>query len=48
VLSVLMPHVTSDALDLYLPKTFDLVCANAARPMRGEPFVNAVDPANGY
>jgi phosphoglycerate dehydrogenase-like enzyme len=45
---VLTPHVTSDDLDGYLPKTFDLVFANAARLMRGETLVNAVDPARGY
>jgi phosphoglycerate dehydrogenase-like enzyme len=45
---LLTPHVTSDDLDNYLPKTFDLVFANAARLMRGEPLVNIVDPARGY
>lgn len=45
---VLTPHVTSDDLDGYLPKTFDLVFANAARLIRGEPLVNTVDPARGY
>jgi phosphoglycerate dehydrogenase-like enzyme len=45
---VLTPHVTSDDLDGYLPKTFDLVFANAARLMRGEELINVVDPARGY
>jgi phosphoglycerate dehydrogenase-like enzyme len=45
---VLTPHVTSDDLDGYLPKTFDLVFANAARLMRGETLVNVVDPTRGY
>jgi phosphoglycerate dehydrogenase-like enzyme len=45
---VLTPHVTSDDLDDYLPKTFDLVFANAARLMRGEALANVVDPARGY
>jgi phosphoglycerate dehydrogenase-like enzyme len=45
---VLTPHVTSDDLDGYLPKTFDLVFANAARLMRGDPLVNLVDPRRGY
>jgi phosphoglycerate dehydrogenase-like enzyme len=45
---ILTQHVTSDDLDLYLPKTFDLVFANAARLQRGEPLLNAVDPARGY
>lgn len=45
---ILTPHVTSDDLDQYLPKTYDLVFANAARLLRGEPLLNAVDPALGY
>jgi phosphoglycerate dehydrogenase-like enzyme len=45
---VLTPHVTSDDLDGYLPKTFDLVFANAARLMHGETLINVVDPARGY
>jgi phosphoglycerate dehydrogenase-like enzyme len=45
---VLTPHVTSDDLDEYLPMTLDLVFANAARLMRGEPLANAVDLALGY
>jgi phosphoglycerate dehydrogenase-like enzyme len=45
---VLMPHVTSDDLDCYLPKTLDLVFANAARLRRGQPLVNVVDPMRGY
>jgi phosphoglycerate dehydrogenase-like enzyme len=45
---ILTPHVTSDDLDAYLPKTFDLVFANAARLRRGETLINVVDPARGY
>jgi phosphoglycerate dehydrogenase-like enzyme len=45
---VLTPHVTSDDLDEYLPKTFDLVFANAARLIHGETLINLVDPARGY
>jgi phosphoglycerate dehydrogenase-like enzyme len=45
---VLTPHVTSDDLDGYLPKTFDLVFANATRLMCGETLINVVDPARGY
>lgn len=44
----LTPHVTSDDLDEYMPKTLDLVFANAARLMRGDPLLNAVNPALGY
>jgi hypothetical protein len=43
-----MPHVSSDDLDEYLPATFDLVFANAARLSRGEPLHNRVDPGLGY
>jgi phosphoglycerate dehydrogenase-like enzyme len=45
---VLMPHVTSDDFDEYLPKTLDLVFANAARLMNGETLFNRIDPARGY
>ena len=45
---ILTPHVTSDDLDEYLPKTFDLVFTNAARLMRGRTLLNAVDPVRGY
>jgi len=45
---VLTPHVTSDDLDNYLPKTLDLVFANAARLLRGQTLVNTVDPVRGY
>ena len=45
---VLTPHVTSDDLHQYLPRTFDLVFANAARLLRGETPANVVDPARGY
>jgi phosphoglycerate dehydrogenase-like enzyme len=45
---VMIPHVSSDDLELYLPKTYDLAFANAARLMRGETLLNAVDPALGY
>ncbi len=45
---VMMPHCSSDDLDRYLPKTYDLVFANIARLRRGEPLLNAVDPILGY
>lgn len=45
---VVMPHVTSDDLDTYLPDTFDLVFTNAARQSRGEPLLNSVDRERGY
>jgi len=45
---ILTPHVTSDDLDRYLPRTIDLVFANAARLLRGEPLLNTVDRERGY
>jgi phosphoglycerate dehydrogenase-like enzyme len=45
---IMIPHVSSDDLDRYMPKTYDLAFANIARLLRGEPLVNAVDPARGY
>ena len=45
---VMMPHVTSDDLDDYLPLTYDLVFTNALRLANGEPLLNRVDPKRGY
>jgi phosphoglycerate dehydrogenase-like enzyme len=45
---IITPHVSADDADRYLPLTFDLVFANAARLQRGEPLLNVVDPVRGY
>jgi phosphoglycerate dehydrogenase-like enzyme len=45
---LITPHVTSDDTVEYLPKTYDLVFANAARLQRGEGLLNRVDPEAGY
>ncbi len=45
---MITPHVTSDDATEYLPKTYDLVFANAALLLRGEAPHNRVDPAAGY
>ncbi len=45
---IITPHVSADDAELYLPLTFDLVFANAARLQRGEPLLNVVDPVRGY
>jgi phosphoglycerate dehydrogenase-like enzyme len=45
---LLMPHVTSDDEDLYLPKTFDLVFENARRLLSGMPLRNIVDRQREY
>jgi phosphoglycerate dehydrogenase-like enzyme len=45
---LLMPHVTSDDEERYMPKTLDLAFANAGRLQRGETLLNRVDPVLGY
>jgi phosphoglycerate dehydrogenase-like enzyme len=45
---IITPHVSADDADLYLPLTFDLVFANAARLQRGEQLLNVVNPVRGY
>jgi phosphoglycerate dehydrogenase-like enzyme len=44
----IMPHVSSDDLDLYLPKTFDLVFQNLERLLTNEPLVNCIDRTKQY
>jgi phosphoglycerate dehydrogenase-like enzyme len=44
----IMPHVSSDDLDLYLPKTFDLVFQNLERLLTNQPLLNAVDRLKQY
>jgi phosphoglycerate dehydrogenase-like enzyme len=45
---IVLPHVSSDDHDLYLPKTLDLALANIGRLMRGETLLNTVDRERGY
>jgi phosphoglycerate dehydrogenase-like enzyme len=45
---ILIPHVSSDDSERYMPKTLDLAFANAGRLQRGETLLNRVDPALGY
>jgi phosphoglycerate dehydrogenase-like enzyme len=45
---ILMPHVTSDDENQYLPKTFDLVFENARRLATGQPLLNVVDLQREY
>jgi len=45
---IITPHVSADDAERYLPLTFDLVFANAARLQRGEALLNVVDPVRGY
>jgi len=45
---ILLPHVTSDDEERYMPKTLDLAFANAGRLQRGEALLNRVDLGLGY
>jgi phosphoglycerate dehydrogenase-like enzyme len=45
---IMMPHVTSDDADEYLPKTFDMVFENVRRFAAGQPLLNVVDKMRGY
>lgn len=45
---VLMPHVTSDDEDQYLPRSCDLVFENFRRFVNGRELLNVVDRALGY
>jgi phosphoglycerate dehydrogenase-like enzyme len=45
---ILMPHVTSDDEDQYLPRSFDLVFENFRRFARGRELLNVVDRTRGY
>jgi phosphoglycerate dehydrogenase-like enzyme len=45
---ILMPHVTSDDEQKYLPKTLDLVFENARRLSTGNALLNLVDRVRGY
>jgi phosphoglycerate dehydrogenase-like enzyme len=45
---ILMPHVTSDDEDSYLPKTFDLVFENLQRLANDQPLLNLIDRHQEY
>jgi phosphoglycerate dehydrogenase-like enzyme len=45
---IMMPHVTSDDEDQYLPKSFDLVFENVRRLISGKKLLNVVDRESGY
>ncbi len=45
---VMMPHVTSDDEDEYLPKTLDLVFENIGRLATGTPLINVVGRLREY
>jgi phosphoglycerate dehydrogenase-like enzyme len=45
---IITPHVLSDDLDEYIPRTLDIFFDNVRRHMAGEPFTNIVDIAREY
>ena len=45
---IITPHCSSDDLDLYTPKTLDLVFDNVERFIAGTPLRNRVDPTRQY
>jgi glyoxylate/hydroxypyruvate reductase len=45
---IITPHVSSDDLDHYLPKTFDLVFQNLERLLTDQPLLNCVDSMKQY
>jgi len=45
---VITPHVSSDDAEAYVPRTLDLVMANAARYLAGRPLRNRVRPEREY
>lgn len=45
---IMMPHVTSDDEDEYLPRSFDLALENLRRLVAGEEMRNVIDRERGY
>jgi phosphoglycerate dehydrogenase-like enzyme len=45
---VITPHVLSDDIDAYVPRTLDLFFANLRRHFAGEPLTNRVDLERAY
>ncbi|HUC63705.1 MAG TPA: D-2-hydroxyacid dehydrogenase [Alphaproteobacteria bacterium] len=45
---IVTPHSSSDDLDLYTPKTLDLLFGNMERFIAGKPLVNRVSPRSQY
>jgi phosphoglycerate dehydrogenase-like enzyme len=45
---VLTPHVSSDDVDRYVPRTLDLVFANVRRHLQGRPLKNLVHSDRQY
>ncbi len=45
---IMTPHVSSDDLEAYIPRTLDLLFENLRRHLAGEPLRNRVRPELGY
>ena len=45
---IITPHVLSDDIDQYVPRTLDIFFDNIRRHIAGEPLRNAVDRERGY
>lgn len=45
---IITPHVLSDDIEQYVPRTLDIFFENVRRHMAGEPLHNLVDPAREY
>jgi phosphoglycerate dehydrogenase-like enzyme len=45
---VMTPHVSSDDVERYMPRTLDLVFANVSRYLAGRPLTNRVRPEREY
>jgi len=45
---IITPHVLSDDIDAYVPRTLDLFFGNVRRHLAGEPLTNVVDLARQY
>ena len=45
---MISPHVLSDDIEAYVPRTLDIFFANLRRHFKGEPLTNRVDLERAY
>jgi len=45
---LIVPHVSSDDRDAYMPRNYDLLLRNCARFLAGRPLLNRIDPKLQY
>ena len=45
---MITPHVLSDDIAAYIPRTLDLFFGNVRRHLAGEPLTNVIDLARQY